>query len=174
MIREWFLDVRRWLTRSTPTFRGMERARWIVVGTDFSDGAQRALEHAVRFAHSSGARVAVVHAYEDGAETSRALEDRTPVLRTQLEDAVACTTARRDGVHVERFLRRAAPWEKLLNVAVEVGADLIVVGATGQRGAVAATGALLGGVAYRVVSSSTRSVLISRISVDRGRSAAAP
>src|SRR5258708_6744565 len=168
MIREWFLDVRRWLTRSTPTFRGMERARWIVVGTDFSDGAQRALEHAVRFAHSSGARVAVVHAYEDGAETSRALEDRTPVLRTQLEDAVACTTARRDGVHVERFLRRGAPWEKLLNVAVEVGADLIVVGATGQRG-VASVGAVLGSVAYRVIASSTRSVLISRPPFERGR-----
>lgn len=147
----------------------MERARWIVVGTDFSDGAQRALEHAVRLAHSSGARVAVVHAYEDGAETTRALEDRAPVLRTQLQDAIAGSSAGRDGVHVEQFLRRGAPWEKLLNVAVEVGADLIVVGATGQRG-VAAVGAALGSVAYRVIASSTRSVLISRAPFDRGRS----
>ena len=146
----------------------MERARWIVVGTDFSDGAQRALEHAVRLAHSSGARVAVVHAYEDGAETSHPLEDRTAVLRTQLEDVVAGTGARRDGVHVEHFLRRGAPWEKLLNVAVEVGADLIVVGATGQRG-VASVGAALGSVAYRVIASSTRSVLISRATFERGR-----
>ena len=146
----------------------MERARWIVVGTDFSDGAQRALEHAVRLAHGSGARVALVHAYEDGAETSRALEDRTPVLRTQLEDAVAGTSARRDRVHVEHFLRRGAPWEKLLNVAVEVGADLIVVGATGQRG-VASVGAVLGSVAYRVIASSTRSVLISRPPFERAR-----
>jgi nucleotide-binding universal stress UspA family protein len=149
----------------------MERARWIVVGTDFSDGAQRALEHAVRLAHGSGARVAVVHAYEDGAETSRALEDRTPVLRTQLEDAVARISARRDGVHVEHFLRRGAPWEKLLNVAVEVGADLIVVGATGRRG-VASVGAVLGSVAYRVIASSTRSVLISRPPFERGRNGA--
>jgi len=146
----------------------MQRARWIVVGTDFSDGAQRALEHAVRLAHSSGARVAVVHAYEDAAETSQALEERTPVLRAQLEDAVAGTRAKCDGVQVEHFLRRGAPWEKLLNVAVEVGADLIVVGATGQRG-VASVGAALGSVAYRVIASSTRSVLISRPPFERGR-----
>ena len=59
-------------------------------------------------------------------------------------------------------MRRGAPWEKLLNVAVEVGADLIVVGATGQRGLSSAAN-LLGSVAYRVVASSTRSVLISRL-----------
>ena len=146
----------------------MERARWIVVGTDFSDGAQRALEHAVRLARSSGARVAVVHAYEDGAEVTRATEDRTSVLRMQLQDAVAGTSAGCDGVHVEQFLRRGAPWEKLLNVAVEVGADLIVVGATGQRG-IATVGVALGSVAYRLIASSTRSVLISRPPFDHGR-----
>lgn len=146
----------------------MERARWIVVGTDFSDGAQHALEHAVRLAHRSGARVALVHAYEDETESPRAMEDRAPRLRAQLQDAVAGTSARCDGVPVEQFLRRGAPWEKLLNVAVEVGADLIVVGATGQRG-VAAVGAALGSVAYRVIASSTRSVLISRPPFGRGR-----
>ena len=142
--------------------------RWIVVGTDFSDGAQRALEHAVRLARVSGARLAVVHAYEDGPETSWALEDRAPLLSTQLQVAVAGTSASRDGVHVEYFLRRGAPWQKLLNVAVEVGADLIVVGATGQRG-VEAVGPALGSVVYRVIASSTRSVLISRPPCDHAR-----
>jgi nucleotide-binding universal stress UspA family protein len=146
----------------------MERARWIVVGTDFSDGAQRALEHAVLLARSSGARVAVVHAYEDTAETAHALEDCAPLLIARLQDAVAGTNASRHGVHVESFLRRGAPWEKLQNVAVEVGADLIVVGATGQRG-LAAVGAVVGSVVLRVVASSTRSVLISRPPLDRAR-----
>ena len=154
--------------RSTPTLRGMDRARWIVVGMDFSDGAQRALEHAILLARSSGARVAVVHAYEDTAETTRATEDRAPLLTTQLQEAVAGTNASRHGVHVEHFVRRGAPWEKLENVAVEVGADLIVVGATGQRG-VAAIGAVLGSVVFRVIASSTRSVLISRPPFDRAR-----
>jgi nucleotide-binding universal stress UspA family protein len=71
-------------------------------------------------------------------------------------------------VHVEHFLRRGAPWQKLLNVAVEVGADLIVVGATGQRG-VEAVGPALGSVVYRVIASSTRSVLVIRPSCDRVR-----
>ena len=148
----------------------MERARWIVVGTDFSDGGQAALEHAVLLARSSGARLAVVHAYEDTAETARAMEDRAPVLTAQLQAAVAGTNASRHGVQVESFLRRGAPWEKLQNVAVEVGADLIVVGATGQRGIVTA-GAVIGSVVLRVIASTTRSVLISRPSLDRARGA---
>jgi nucleotide-binding universal stress UspA family protein len=152
----------------------MQHGRWIVVGTDFSDGAQCALEHAIRLAGRAGARIALVHAYEDQLDGPSSGEDRAPALRAQLEDAIARASENGDGVRVEAFVRRGAPWEKLLNVAVEVGADLIVVGATGQRGAVAVTGALLGSVAYRVVSSSTRSVLISRISADHGRSAAAP
>ena len=101
-------------------------------------------------------------------EELRLYLDVTGDVIAQLEDAVAGTRAKCDGVQVEHFLRRGAPWEKLLNVAVEVGADLIVVGATGQRGA-ASVGGLLGSVAYRVLASSTRSVLISRPPFERGR-----
>jgi len=152
----------------------MQHGRWIVVGTDFSDGAQCALEQAIRLAGHAGARIALVHAYEDQLGGLSSGEARAPALRAQLEDAIARAGENGDGAPIEAFVRRGAPWEKLLNVAVEVGADLIVVGATGQRGTVAVTGALLGSVAYRVVSSSTRSVLISRSSVDRSRSEAAP
>jgi nucleotide-binding universal stress UspA family protein len=139
----------------------MELARWIVVGTDFSDGAQYALEHAVKLADKIGARVAVVHAYEEQAHSLSSAETAaTEALRDQLACALARTGAMSDPLRVDMFIRRGAPWEKILNVAVEVGADLIVVGATGQRGASAA-GCALGSVAYRVVSASTRSVLIS-------------
>src|SRR5882672_2416705 len=152
----------------------MEHGQWIVVGTDFSEGAQCALDHAIRLAGRVGTRIALVHAYEDQLEGLSSGQDRGPELRAQLDDAIARVGEKGDSASIEAFLRRGAPWEKLLNVAVEVGADLIVVGATGQRGAVAVTGALLGSVAYRVVSSSTRSVLISRTSADRSRSAATP
>jgi nucleotide-binding universal stress UspA family protein len=152
----------------------MQHGQWIVVGTDFSDGAQCALEHAIRLAGRAGARIALVHAYEDQLGGLSSGADRATEVRAQLEDAIARAGENGDGVRIEAFVRRGAPWEKLFNVAVEVGADLIVVGATGQRGAVAATGALPGSVAYRVVSSSTRSVLISRTSADPGRSAATP
>ena len=150
----------------------MEHGRWIVVGTDFSEGAECALDHAIRLA-GRRARIALVHAYEDQLEGLSSGQDRAPELRAQLDDAIARVGETGDSASIEAFLRRGAPWEKLLNVAVEVGADLIVVGAIGQRGAIGSAGTLLGSVAYRVVSSSTRSVLISRIPLDRGSPAAA-
>ena len=151
----------------------MEHGRWIVVGTDFSEGAGCALDHAISLAGPAGARIALVHAYEDRLEGLSLGQDRAPELRAQLDDAIARVGEKGDIASIEAFLRRGAPWEKLLNVAVEVGADLIVVGATRQRGAIGSAGSLLGSVAYRVVSSSTRSVLISRIPLDRGSPAAA-
>jgi nucleotide-binding universal stress UspA family protein len=140
------------------------QARWIVVGTDFSEGARWALQQAVRLAGPTGARLALVHAYEDQVEASRSAGDMA-VVQEQL-DAAVTETVSGSGVAVETFVRRGAPWEKLLNVAVEVGADLIVVGATGQRGSSSAAN-LLGSVAYRVVASSTRSVLISRLPANK-------
>lgn len=141
------------------------QARWIVVGTDFSDGARWALQQAVRLAGPTGARLALVHAYEDQVEVSRSAADVAGAVQEQL-DAAATENVSGSGVAVETFVRRGAPWEKLLNVAVEVGADLIVIGATGQRGWSSAAN-LLGSVAYRVVASSTRSVLISRLPANK-------
>src|SRR5580704_10592596 len=146
------------------------QARWFVVGTDFSEGARWALQQAVRLAGPSGARLALVHAYEDPIEASRSADDIAGAAQEQL-DAAVTENVSGSGVAVETFVRRGAPWEKLLNVAVEVGADLIVVGATGQRG-VTSVGAVLGSVAYRVIASSTRSVLISRPPFERGRNSA--
>jgi len=141
------------------------QARWIVVGTDFSEGARWALQQAVRLAGPSGARLALVHAYEDQIEASYFADDIAGAAQEQL-DAAVTENVSGSGVIVETFVRRGAPWEKLFNVAVEVGADLIVVGATGQRGL--SSGAnLLGSVAYRVVASSTRSVLISRLPANK-------
>jgi nucleotide-binding universal stress UspA family protein len=54
--------------------------------------------------------------------------------------------------------RRGPPWEKLANVATELGADIIVVGADGQRGV--ASHGFLGTVAGRLVTTSHRSVVV--------------
>ena len=141
------------------------QARWIVVGTDFSEGARWALQQAVLLAGTSGSRLALVHAYEDQIDASRSPDDVAGAVQEKLDAAVAENVSG-SGVEVETFVRRGAPWEKLLNVAVEVGADLIVVGATGQRGLSSAAN-LLGSVAYHVVASSTRSVLISRLPANK-------
>ena len=146
----------------------MERNRWIVVGMDFSDGAVRALECAVKLAADMGANVACVHAYEDTAATP-ASYDPTQALHEQMEDVIAGSACRDGKVRVDAIVRRGAPWEKLANVATELGAELIVVGADGQRGA--SSEHFLGTVTSRLATTSSRSVVVvpSRTSGEPGR-----
>jgi len=134
----------------------VNRTRWIVVGTDFSPSADRALECALGLAGSSGANLACVHAFEDALVPHCLAEDRTPALRGELADALSRVCASSGDVHVELILRRGPPWDKLQNVADDLGADLIVVGAHGQRGA----RIFLGSVTSRLVASSGRCVLV--------------
>jgi nucleotide-binding universal stress UspA family protein len=147
----------------------MERNRWIVVGMDFSDGAIRALEYALEHAKAVGASVACVHAYEDAPGTP-AFHDPAPAIRQQLEEVIALRTPTACNVRIDSVVRRGPPWEKLANVATELGADIIVVGADGQRGA--ARQGLLGTVASRLVTTSPRSVVVvpSHRRLDRGGS----
>jgi nucleotide-binding universal stress UspA family protein len=147
----------------------MERKRWIVVGMDFSDGAIRALEHALENAKDVGASVACVHAYEDAPGTS-ADHDPTPAIRKQLEQVIALRRPTGCNVRIDPVVRRGPPWEKLANVATELGADIIVVGADGQRGA--ARQGLLGTVASRLVTTSPRTVVVvpSHLRTDRAGS----
>ena len=137
----------------------MARDRWIVVGTDFSDGAQDALQRALGLAQDWRANVALVHAYEDAPGASAAA-DPTSRLLEQLEQEIAASGATRRGIRVEPLVRRGPPCEKILNVATEYGAEMIVVGRTGQRGAI--RGILLGSVASRVLALSSRCVLLAR------------
>jgi nucleotide-binding universal stress UspA family protein len=135
----------------------MQRSRWIVVGTDFSEGAARALEEAASLAAHVGASVTLVHAYEDTPGTPLCA-DRAPALCAALEEAIAACGARARGVHVEAAVRRGPACEKLLNVACELGAPLIVVGANGEGHAPPQR--FLGSVATRLAAISTRMVLI--------------
>src|SRR5258708_6923513 len=111
----------------------MARERWIVVGTDFSDGAQEALARALALALDSRASVLLVHAYEDEPGASAAA-DPTSRLMELLAREIAASGAARRGIHVEPLIRRGPPWEKILNVVTEYGAETVVVGRSGQRG----------------------------------------
>src|SRR4051812_22781711 len=107
----------------------MEAARWLVVGVDFSEGADRALECAIALAAGTSTRIACVHAYEDCRHVAPPDHDPEPALQSDLADTVARSAAGANGVRVETFVRRGAPWDKLVNVASELGAQLIMVGA---------------------------------------------
>jgi nucleotide-binding universal stress UspA family protein len=137
--------------------KAMKQNRWIVVGVDFSDGSMRALDYALKLAADMGANVACVHAYEDAAGAP-AFDDPAPAIRKQLEDAIALSAACDRNIRVDPIVRRGAPWDKLINVATEFGAELIVVGADGQRGA--SKECFLGTVANRLAITSSRSVVV--------------
>jgi nucleotide-binding universal stress UspA family protein len=131
--------------------------RWIVVGMDFSDGSIRALEFAMGQARTVGANIVCVHAYED-APGMRASDDPTERIRQQLDEVIALHTPTACNIRIDSVVRRGPPWEKLANVATELGADIIVVGADGQRGA--ASQGFLGTVLCRLVTTSRRSVVV--------------
>jgi nucleotide-binding universal stress UspA family protein len=146
------LSTVHWVRPGRADIESMDRERWIVVGTDFSAGSQYALEQALGVAQDSRAHVVLVHAYEDEPGAS-ALADPTSKLLRQLSQEIAASSATPRGIRVEPLVRRGPPWKKILNVATEYGAEMIVVGRSGQRGATR-------GVVSRVLALSTRSVLV--------------
>jgi nucleotide-binding universal stress UspA family protein len=135
----------------------MKRLRWIVVGTDFSPAADRALDHAAELATELDASIAVVHAYED-PPGARFDSDPAPGMRAHLEQAAAPIRTRHPSLRVDCLVRRGAPWDKLVNVASDLGAQMIVVGAGGERSS--AEPSFLGSVVTRVAAASKRSVLV--------------
>jgi nucleotide-binding universal stress UspA family protein len=131
----------------------MQTLRQLVAGTDFSREADNALALALELAASSGAQVTLVHVCEldgDGGDDDQRL--------AQCGEALArlVATHRQAGAAVSGVLRCGRPWEKLDNVAAEVGARLIVVG---RRGTGRARNGQLGSVAEHLVRCASRPVL---------------
>src|SRR5450432_3485581 len=145
--------------------------RWIVVGTDFSDGAQDALDRALRLAQDSLASVVLVHAYED-EPGGHSAADPTSRLLEQLAHEVGASSAARRGIRVEPLVRRGPPWEKILNVATEYGAEMIIIGSSRQIGTTREFP--LGSVTTRVLALSTRCVLVARSCVTSQRDGGVP
>lgn len=130
----------------------MQTLRHLVVGTDFSDGAEQALELAIKLAVAAGARISLVHVCEldvDGNDDRRLSQCGESLAR-------AVAGVRRRGVEVTGVLRSGKPWQKLDNVAADVGASLIVVGRHGVGRGLRVD---IGSVADQLVRSASRPVL---------------
>jgi nucleotide-binding universal stress UspA family protein len=127
----------------------------VVVGTDGSPTAQQAVTHAAELALACGGRLTIVSAYTRH-------EANPGELEAPLDDSSVATDAAgaQDHVVAAQDLARAAgltelrgrteagdPAAVLLDVASEVGADVIVVG---SRGMAAPSRFLLGSVPNRV------------------------
>jgi nucleotide-binding universal stress UspA family protein len=145
----------------------MKTLRHLVVGTDFSEPAEQALELAIRLALAAGARITLVHVCEPCVDDR--LDERR---RRQSHARLAQVVARhRQRVEIAGVLRSGRAWEKLDNVAAEVGASLIVVG---RHGADLGRSVALGSVADRVVHTANRHVLTVATDFDRLESEAPP
>src|SRR5918998_4101114 len=141
----------------------------IVVGTDGSETAGKAVDAAVDVARRFGSGLHVVSAFApvsrqrlraEGQQVPHDLEwtvnPREDVDAT-LADAEA--TVAGAGVDVVTYAREGDPADAILDVAEEIGADLIVVGNKGMTGA---KRFLLGSVPNKVSHHAPCSVLIVR------------
>jgi nucleotide-binding universal stress UspA family protein len=143
--------------------------RSIVVGTDGSETAQKAVQAAVDLAKLTGAKLELVSAYEP--VSSQRLRDEARQVPADLQwmvnpredvDATLAEAAGRvgeAGVQSRTYAREGDPADAILDVAEELGSDLIVVGNKGMTGA---KRFLLGSVPNKVSHHAPCSVMIVR------------
>jgi len=146
----------------TPTVRR------VLVPTDFSDGAAGGLEWARALARAFDAEIVLLHVVDLGATwvplsgpavfpaptPASAVAEVADLAKTALhalgQDAPEVT---------QRLVRTGHPREQIPEVALEVGADMIVMGSHGRRGM---SHLVIGSVAEYVVRHATVPVLIIR------------
>ena len=116
-----------------------------MVGTDGSETARKAVEAAVELAKLTGAKLELVSAYEP--VSSQRLRDEARQMPPDLQwmvnpredvDATLAEAAERvgdAGVASRVYAREGDPADAILDVAEELGSDLIVVGNKGMTGA---------------------------------------
>ena len=139
----------------------------ILFPTDFSTGAAPAFETAIRIAKECGASLLLCHAYEltrlaeTGYITASAYDEYEGAIRERAEDQLRklAEEAKRAGVDAETVVVCGCPDQAIVDVAARRGADLIVVGTHGRRGAARL---FLGSVASRVIATAPCPVLTVR------------
>ena len=142
----------------------MSAFRRILVATDLSPASAAAFEGALALAKLAGARLVVAHAYQDrclpelGYAPATSFEEWDGCSRRRAEAELAPVVARAwaEGVEAELALLEGFPEEAIVEAARRRGADLVVVGTHGRRGAARL---FLGSVALRVVASAPCPVL---------------
>ena len=139
----------------------------ILVGTDGSRTADRAVEEASRLAGATGANLVVSCVYAEPTPEELDIEEGFSdawhiTAVAQAEDLVvrAREIAARAGVRSEgRTVSSANPGQAIVELAEEIGADVIVVGSVGLTGA---KRFVLGSVPGHVMHQAGCDVLIAR------------
>ena len=131
----------------------MDLPRNILCATDFGPCSKGALDAALALAKADGGSVTLVHVFDAPVYPGppfMPLNDGGPeVERTARgELAAAVADAKTKLESVRGVLRRGRAWEEVIAVAVDMRADLVVLGTHGRQGF---PRAILGSVAERVV-----------------------
>jgi nucleotide-binding universal stress UspA family protein len=129
----------------------------VVVGTDGSDTADRAVSTAADIARSWGSELHIVTAVK-APRAGMASASGAPLIDSGAGQALVEEAARAvgewavekhgSGLKVEAHAAQGNPDDVILSTAVEVGADLIVVGSKGMRGARRYLGSVPNSVAH--------------------------
>jgi nucleotide-binding universal stress UspA family protein len=137
----------------------------VLVGTDGSDRAERAVHAAVDVAKALSARLVLVAAFREGGHSEMIPGGASTTkgdMRTVAEQMLirSARHAEREGLtDVDWEARQGHPADVIIDLAIERGADLIVVGNKGMTGA---RRYVLGGVADKISHHAPCSVMIVR------------
>ena len=139
----------------------------ILVATDFSPASTPAFEQAVKMAKRDGALLLIAHAYQEPAlvelsnAPARVYEEWDQNLLEGVERRLRPLVeyARKEGVEARALLLKGFADEAIIEAIEQQGADLIVMGTHGRRGAARL---FLGSVASRVISTAPCPVMTVR------------
>ena len=142
----------------------MTLPKTILVATDFSECAEQALDYAVALADKLGAKIHLLNVI--GIPSMGIPEVGIAVTNTLIESTVRTHHAeldklatRRASANIECVLRTGDARDLIIDVARELGADLIITGTHGRRGV---RRALIGSIAESIVRTAPCPVLTIR------------
>jgi nucleotide-binding universal stress UspA family protein len=143
----------------------MEKVKKILVPTDGSDCSLRAAELGISLAGVLGAEIVAIYVIDTVIleEISKGVEKE--VVEKELKEKGECylkyvaELAEKEGLKAEVILAKGEPHDQIVHYARSKGADMIVIGTYGRRGA---ERILIGSVAERVIEYAPCPVLVVR------------
>jgi nucleotide-binding universal stress UspA family protein len=134
----------------------------VLFATDFTPESLAAAPYAISMAQENEARLTLLHVIRKSAHQSKSRAGGTSVAHAMHELLAVVPSDAALGSRPEALVEYGEPFEKILHVANEQAADLIVLGVRGAAGAVSAATHLGRNTAHRIVAHARCPVLTVR------------
>ena len=137
----------------------------IIVPLDFSEASCRAFEYAARIAEKETQELVLLHIANPEifprwfVAGPRSVFEVFPTLERETREQLRAIADRKPSLRIENVIGEGSVYQKITECALEHGANLIVMGATGQGGA---KKSILGGVTEKVIRTASCPVLVTR------------